>query len=125
MVREPGSLEAEAMDFVWAQDQAVSVGAVRAGLNQGRAKVLAYTTVLTLLTRLHAKGRVTREPQGRAFLYRAAESRDAYTARVMAETLSNSADRSAALLRFIEHLGDDESQALRDMLNRQGRNGSS
>ncbi|TAK32406.1 MAG: BlaI/MecI/CopY family transcriptional regulator [Myxococcaceae bacterium] len=41
----------------------------------GAAESLAYTTVATVLDRLHAKGLVTRDLVGRAFVYRAAVAR--------------------------------------------------
>ncbi|HMA52775.1 MAG TPA: BlaI/MecI/CopY family transcriptional regulator, partial [Magnetospirillaceae bacterium] len=40
---------------------------------------LAYTTVQTMLNVLLKKDKVTREPEGRAFRYRAAVSRDRAT----------------------------------------------
>ncbi len=41
-------------------------------LNEGRARPLAYTTVMTVLVRLHQKALVTRRFQGRGYVYRAA-----------------------------------------------------
>ena len=41
-----------------------------------KQKSLAYTTVLTMLNTLSKKGFVTHRPEGRAFIYRAAITRD-------------------------------------------------
>lgn len=43
-------------------------------LNEHRE--LAYTTVLTLTSRLWSRGLLTREPEGRGFRYRPAQTRD-------------------------------------------------
>jgi predicted transcriptional regulator len=45
-----------------------SVGDVQEGLRRG-GKALAYTTVMTILGRLHKKGFLAREKQGRQHLY--------------------------------------------------------
>ena len=41
-----------------------------------KQKPLAYTTVLTMLNTLNKKGVVTHRPEGRAFIYRAAITRE-------------------------------------------------
>ena len=50
--RQAGSLEQEVMAVLWASDQALTPGEVQQGLGAD----LAYTTVMTILTRLHGKG---------------------------------------------------------------------
>lgn len=46
-----------------------SVGEVLQALNVASDRELAYTTVMTVLTRLHEKGHLTREKAGRQFRY--------------------------------------------------------
>lgn len=65
-----GDLEAAVMDVVWARG-AVSVREVREALRPERP--LAYTTVMTVMSRLAEKGILLHERQGRAFIYRPAE----------------------------------------------------
>jgi len=60
-------LELECMKVLWKYPGA-SVAQVRAGLS----RPLAYTTVLTVLDRMSAKGLVVRQKVGRAYLYTAA-----------------------------------------------------
>ena len=60
-------LELECMKVLWKYPGA-SVAQVRAGLS----RPLAYTTVLTVLDRMSAKGLVERQKVGRAYLYTAA-----------------------------------------------------
>ena len=60
-------LELECMKVLWKYPGA-SVAQVRAGL----PRPLAYTTVMTVLDRMSAKGLVERHKNGRAYLYTAA-----------------------------------------------------
>jgi len=60
-------LELECMKVLWKYPGA-SVAQVRAGLS----RPLAYTTVMTVLDRMSAKGLVQRQKNGRAYLYTAA-----------------------------------------------------
>ena len=60
-------LELECMKVLWKYPGA-SVAQVRAGL----PRPLAYTTVMTVLDRMSAKGLVERQKNGRAYLYTAA-----------------------------------------------------
>lgn len=67
-------LELEIMQVLWEQG-ASTVAEVQPKL-KGE---LAYTTVQTMLTVLLKKDKVTREPEGRAYRYRAAVSKDRAT----------------------------------------------
>ena len=79
VVRYLGELQAEVMAIVWERKSAI-VREVVDELNKRRKKrrkaQLAYTTVLTLVSRLWARDLLVREPEGRGFRYRAAKSRD-------------------------------------------------
>lgn len=63
-----GPLEYEVLSILWGSSPA-SVGDVRERLNAPRDDELAYTTVMTVLSRLHDKGLLDREKQGRGFDY--------------------------------------------------------
>jgi predicted transcriptional regulator len=67
-----GPLEAEVMQVVWKSDGPVSVREVLALLNRRRSPPLAYTTVMTVMSRLASKGVLTREVDGRGYRYAAA-----------------------------------------------------
>ena len=72
-------LEAEVMDEVWAQGES-TVRRVLDALN-GRSKTpRAYTTVLTVMTRLHTKKLLRRKRRGKHHVYLAALSREDYIA---------------------------------------------
>lgn len=66
-----GRLEELVMDRLWQSNEALSVRDVAARLNGP----WAYTTLMTTLDRLFKKNLASREPRGRAFVYRARLSR--------------------------------------------------
>ena len=69
-----GTAELEVLTELWNEEPAT----VRQVLTRLRARGrrLAYTTVLTFLTRLEQKGFVTSDKSGLAYVYRAAVSRE-------------------------------------------------
>lgn len=64
------------MNIVWELDEC-SVKEVMERVN--RRKQLAYTTVATILQRLHDKGLVTRKGQGNIFMYSSKLSKKSYS----------------------------------------------
>ncbi|HEV2059097.1 MAG TPA: BlaI/MecI/CopY family transcriptional regulator [Solirubrobacteraceae bacterium] len=66
-----GPLEAEVMRGVWGSDGPVSVRDLVEHLNRQRSQPLAYTTVMTVMSRLAAKGVLSRRREGRGYLYEA------------------------------------------------------
>jgi predicted transcriptional regulator len=83
---------------------------------------------MTVLDRLAKKGFARRERDGRAWRYRAAETREAYVAELMLSALEQTGDRHAALARFARSVSETEATALRRALEALGqgpaRNGS-
>jgi predicted transcriptional regulator len=88
---------------------------------------LAYTTVLTALSRLHAKGALAREPAGRAYAYSlpgdSAAMVASVTARRMSRLLDSGQDRADVLARFVADLSPTDEQLLTELLT-QGRGAS-
>ena len=107
-----GPLEAEVMAVLWRADTALPVRDVAARLNAGRGAALAYTTVMTVLTRLAGKGILSRSRSGRGFVY-APVAADAAEIAVRG-VLSEFGD--AALARFVERAELDP--RLRERLRR-------
>ncbi len=66
-----GPLESEIMELVWAAPGPVSVREIEGSLNKGRPDQLAYTTVMTVMSRLAEKGVLTRVREGRGYRYEA------------------------------------------------------
>lgn len=77
---------------------------------------LAYTTVMTILTRLYAKHAVTRQRSGRAFEWRAALDEAGLAALRMRTVLESAGDRAAVLTSFVTGLGPADEGLLRDLL---------
>ena len=68
------------MEEVWARGEA-TVRDVQEALNERNEKARAYTTLLTVMTRLDGKGLLVRRRAGRLDVYAPALSRDDYLQR--------------------------------------------
>lgn len=103
------------MEELWRSDEALSVREVHSRVTADRA--LAYTTVMTVLDRLAKKKVVERRRDGRAWIYRPAQSREQMVAEVMHSALTDAEDgASAALVAFVGRASDDEVALLRQAL---------
>jgi len=89
------------MQVVWALGRC-TVRQVHEAL-LGRRKV-AYTTVMTVMTILEQKGHLTREKDGRAYLYRPARSKGRVVSEIVEDFLSRVFQGSAKplVLRLVE-----------------------
>jgi predicted transcriptional regulator len=99
--RQLGALEAEVMALVWDRGDWVTVNDIRPAL-AGRSR--AYTTVMTIVTRLCDKGLLERRRQGRGFAYRPALTREELAARTLHDVLASTDDPHAVLAHFVEDL---------------------
>ncbi len=112
MSRRPlGQLEAEVLAAV-AVGGPISAADVMARVSGGPA----YTTINTILFRLHDKGLVTRVRDGRQFLYRAAVDEARLVADRMHDHLRHASDSSSVLSRFVQALSPEEERELRRIL---------
>jgi predicted transcriptional regulator len=123
-VRSNGSLEREVIACLAAADGAMTPAEVQAELGGD----LAYTTVMTTLSRLHAKQALTRSPRGRAFAYELVGDADGAQASIAAhqmhKLLEAGTDRASVLSHFVENLDGDSEQLLRGLLRDAGGSGS-
>ena len=110
--RPAGALEAEIVAALWAAREPLTPKAVQEELG-GK---LAYTTVMTALTRLYEKGVVSREKSGRAYAYTAVLDSPGIAAARMRELLEAGGDRQAVLARFLGTLSDTDEQTLVELL---------
>ncbi|MET7473328.1 BlaI/MecI/CopY family transcriptional regulator [Streptomyces sp. NPDC005648] len=117
--RPAGELEAGVLAALWAADGPLTPGAVQLELGNG----LARTTVTTILTRLHAKGVVTRARSGRGYAYAPAQDSHGLTARRMHAELDKDEDRGTVLARFVSDLSPEDEQLLRSLLDGSGAQG--
>jgi len=112
--RAAGVLEAEVMGVLQSADKALNPAEVQERIG-GQ---LAYTTVVTILTRLHAKGLLVRAKAGRAFTYAPVSDEPGLAARRMHQVMDGEPDREAVLARFVDSLSDGDEKLLRELLGR-------
>ncbi|MFF7749332.1 BlaI/MecI/CopY family transcriptional regulator [Streptomyces sp. NPDC007971] len=110
--RPAGELEASVMAALWAAAAPRTAGQVQQSLGAD----LARTTVTTILTRLHDKGMVERQRQGRGYAYFPLQDAQGLTARRMHSELDRDSDRETVLARFVAQLSPDDERILRDLL---------
>lgn len=113
-----GTRQAAVMELLWARAEDFQTVREIVGMLDDD---LAYTTVMTVLTRLHRKGFVERQLRGRAWAYRPRMSQADHVADTMAAAFNDAGDRHGVLLKFVDQLSPDERQALRDRLDRGSR----
>lgn len=113
-MRQFGELEAVVMDRLWSHNRPMLVREVLEDISAERP--LAYTTVMTVLDKLHRKGWLRRQPEGRAYRYEPVQSRDAYSADLMRDALAASTDQRAALVHFVDQMSAAEAEALQAAL---------
>jgi predicted transcriptional regulator len=114
-MRRLGELEAVIMDRLWEWGRPALVRDVVDEL--GKDRPLAYTTVMTVMENLYRKGWLRRERDGRAWRYEPTGSRSGYTAALMSDALSTSADRRTALAHFALQMSPHDAAVLREALD--------
>jgi predicted transcriptional regulator len=107
-----GELESMVMDVLWDRGGWLTPGETHEIIAARRT--LAYTTVMTILVR--QKGRLERQRDGRAFVYRPFQTREEYVAAGMQSLLTRVGDRPAALAHFVEALPAADRDQLRRVL---------
>lgn len=101
-----GDLEADIMEAVWRGGE-VTVREVYDRLGPRRG--IAYTTVMTVMSRLAAKGLLVQKREGTAFLYAASRSREEFATETAAQVIDELlADFAAPTMsRFVESVSGD------------------
>lgn len=110
--RPLGALEAEVLDLLLASREPLIPGEVL----QRLGATLAYSTVVTVLSRMHDKGLLTRGKRGRAYAYAPVADIHGLTARRMHRELESDPDRAAVLSHFVESLSAGDERLLRRLL---------
>ncbi|MFE0582231.1 BlaI/MecI/CopY family transcriptional regulator [Streptomyces sp. NPDC058874] len=110
--RGQGELEIAVLSALGEAPGPVTVPWVQERLGGG----LAYTTVITILTRLHAKGAVTRRREGRSFQWTPVADGAGLAALRMRKVLDGEENRQAVLTRFVTALPPGDEQLLRNLL---------
>lgn len=102
-----GELESQVMEIVWARGPA-TVRDVHEAINKKRQ--LAYTTIMTVMTRLAEKGVLRRELVDGAYVYQAAEARADFEARAATRLLKDALDAygEATIASFVDLLAEQD-----------------
>ncbi|MFJ9896308.1 BlaI/MecI/CopY family transcriptional regulator [Streptomyces sp. NPDC091280] len=111
--RARGELESGVLAALYGADQPRTARQVRDELPGD----LAYTTVLTILSRLYDKGMLVRHRAGRGYAYAPARDEATHTAERMRSLLEHGADREAVLTRFVSELSEEDEQLLQRLLS--------
>lgn len=110
--RPSGALEGDVLAALWAAARPLTPAEVQAELGGE----LAYTTVMTALTRLHEKGALKREKAGRAYAYTPLLDEAGIAAAQMLDLLGSTEERDAVLARFVGSLSEEEERVLVELL---------
>ncbi|MEU9171715.1 BlaI/MecI/CopY family transcriptional regulator [Streptomyces sp. NPDC048420] len=114
--RARGELESEVLAALWAAEGPLTAGQVREALPGD----LAYTTVLTILSRLYDKDMLVRHREGRGYAYEPARDEASHTAQRMHSLLEGGSDREAVLARFVSELSVQDEHVLQQLLSGHG-----
>lgn len=114
--RRLGELELAIMDYIWKRGKPVAVPDLQQYLSKTRN--LAYTTTMTVMSRLHEKGLLHRSEEHRPYTYWPAVSREDYSAGLMLGILSELGDRKAVLARFVERIGAADAKLLGELTSK-------
>ncbi|MBA4495298.1 BlaI/MecI/CopY family transcriptional regulator [Paenactinomyces guangxiensis] len=104
LVRLLGPLEIEIMNILWGQGQAT----VQDVLEQlQKNKDYAYTTIMTVMSRLTKKGVLKREKKGKVFVYQPAYSPDEWIEKTSSHTIQSLLEDfgDVAIAQFVDVVG--------------------
>ena len=119
-MRSLGDLERSIMDILWSGLGPLSAQDVREALSASAdQKELAVTTILTVLTRLEAKGMVQRDRSVRPHHFSAVSTREDHTMELLRTVLDTVPDRTAVLARLLGEISPQEAQQVRSLLSQQ------
>jgi predicted transcriptional regulator len=117
--RASGTLEAEVLAILREADGPLTPGEVRERLRArepgGPRGELSYSTVVTIVSRLHAKGMLARQRAGRGFSYQPLDDASLAASR-MSQLLGREHDHDAVLSRFVSGLSGRDTRLLRELL---------
>ncbi|WP_434594567.1 BlaI/MecI/CopY family transcriptional regulator [Streptomyces sp. A5-4] len=114
--RGQGELEAQVLSVLGTAQEPVTAAWVQGRLDGD----LAYTTVITILTRLYEKKAVTRSSEGRPIRWEPVADGAGLTALRMRSLLDKRDDRDAVLSSFVSALSPDDEHLLRSLLGEVG-----
>ena len=107
-------LEASIMDVVWSRKlSSFAVSDVVAVLQEGRE--IAYTTVMTTVTRLHEKGLFDRERNGKRYLYSPKVTREEFLRSTARDVLEQAVGGQQAMAMLAEKVSEASASELDEL----------
>jgi predicted transcriptional regulator len=102
-----GDLEADVMEVIWARGRA-TVHDVQKRLSAADRE-LAYTTVMTVMSRLAGKGLLEKRKEGAAYVYVPVATKEEFTRRTVGTVLRELLDdfTAPAMSQFVDLVGDE------------------
>ena len=107
-----GDLEVDVMEAIWGRGRA-TVHDVHERLAAHNRRV-AYTTVMTVMSRLAEKGLLKKKKDGAAYVYVPVASKDEFTRRTVATVVRELLDEfnAPAMSQFVDFLGGQDEAAV-------------
>lgn len=114
LTRVLGELETEIMEITWGKGRATVRNVYEELLSQ---REIAYTTVMTIMTRLADKGLLTKEKEGQAYIYTPVCSQEEFTQTLVGEIIDGLlADyEEEAFAHFLGRLKDEDENKLEEL----------
>lgn len=114
-----GPLEHQVMDIVWKQKNSTVYSVVDELCHE---KKLAYTTVMTVMSRLAKKGVLNRKKKGKTYFYQPIETKDQFIHQMVKNTISKMVDMfgEEALVAFedeTKHLSQSQKEKILSKLD--------
>jgi BlaI family transcriptional regulator, penicillinase repressor len=112
-----GPLEVQLLRWLWQRGN----GTVREVLDAGDVEG-AYTTLMTTLDRLHKKGLLTREAEGRAFRYYPSQTENQFNGEIVRNAIRHmlgAAESGVAPMSFLVEAISEHDRTLLDQLERE------
>ncbi|MEM6691823.1 MAG: BlaI/MecI/CopY family transcriptional regulator [Planctomycetota bacterium] len=120
----PTELELEILKVLW-QESPLLVRQIRARLGEEAGRILAHSTVVTMLNIMHRKGFVRRKKDGKSFLFSPKDERENVVGKMMGDLVSKAFDGSASamMLNLLEtnDLDVEELDELRKLIARKSK----
>ena len=109
-----GDLETDIMEIIWQKGE-LTVRQVYEMLQEKRT--IAYTTVMTVMSRLADKGLLQKIKEGNAFLYRAPSTKEEFTRSTLKKVINElMADFSApAISQFLDSIEDADPEKMEEL----------
>lgn len=103
-----GPVEDEIMQIVWSSTTPLAVSQVHRALKRQK-KDLAYSTVKAILTNLCTKGYLAKSPEGRANVFSAVITREAFQDRMINDVVNalSPDHRNPLLIKLLDRLAPD------------------